>query len=225
MDSGHKARLVWKGWVQDHNVSAVRRHRRVGRASYLADPLEPTVNNEIELISDGDGLAVIGEPAEVERFLVSEGLVTQAVELPRLKSVLGAGAAAAQAGSELAVNSGRWVKLTKESAQLVQKYGLRESAKTGLSTGVVKGAKGQVKTFVEFAKGPGSALSNPAILAGAAGIMTQVAMQQTMNEITDYLAKIDKKLDDVLRAQKDTVLARMIGVGLVIDEAMTLRKH
>jgi hypothetical protein len=49
-------------------------------------------------------------------------------------------------------------------------------------------------------------------------------MQQTMDEITDYLARIDQKLDDVLRAQKDAVLARMIGVGFVIEEAMTIRE-
>jgi hypothetical protein len=54
--------------------------------------------------------------------------------------------------------------------------------------------------------------------------MAQLAMQQAMDEITDYLAVIDQKVDDVLRAQKDAVLARMIGVGLVIDEAMMLRE-
>ena len=57
-----------------------------------------------------------------------------------------------------------------------------------------------------------------AALAGAAGIMAQVAMQQTMDEIIDYLATIDEKLDDVLRAQEDAVWADMIGVGLDIDE-------
>ena len=55
--------------------------------------------------------------------------------------------------------------------------------------------------------------------------MAQLAMQQTMDEITDYLATIDEKLDDVLRAQKDAVIADMIGVELVIDEAMTIREH
>jgi hypothetical protein len=49
-------------------------------------------------------------------------------------------------------------------------------------------------------------------------------MQQSMKEITDYLAIIDEKVDDVLRAQKDAVLARMIGVGLVIEESMTIRE-
>jgi hypothetical protein len=31
------------------------------------------MDDEIQLISDGDGLAVIGDPETVERFLVSEG--------------------------------------------------------------------------------------------------------------------------------------------------------
>ncbi|WP_374772665.1 hypothetical protein OG756_05510 [Streptomyces sp. NBC_01310] len=182
------------------------------------------MDNEIQLISDGDGLAVIGDATDVERFLVSEGLSSKDLGLQRLKSVVGTGAALAQAGSEVAANSGRWVKLTQESAQLVKKYGLRESSKTGLSTGVVKGHKGQIRGFVQFVKGPRSLVTSPAIIAGAGKIMAQVAMQQTMDEITDYLATIDEKVDDVLRAQKDAALARMIGVGFVIEEAMTIRE-
>ena len=186
---------------------------------------EQTMGNEIQLISDGDGLAVIGDPAAVERFLVAEGLPTKDLGLPRLGAVLSTGAAAAQAGSEIAADSGRWVKLTKESAQLVSRHGLRKSSKTGLSTGVLKGDRGQVAGFVEFARAPASLLTNPAVLAGAAGIMAQLAMQQTMDEITDYLATIDEKLDDVLRAQEDAVWADMIGVDFDIDEAMTIREH
>ncbi|MFG2249001.1 hypothetical protein [Spirillospora sp. NPDC048823] len=182
------------------------------------------MDNELQLISDGDGIAVIGNATDVERFLVSEGLPSKDLGLQRLKSVSATGAVAAQAGSEIAANSGRWVQLTQESAQAIKKYGLRESSKSGLSTGVVKGNKGQIGGFVEFAKAPRALLTNPAMLAGAAGIMAQIAMQQTMDEITDYLVTIDEKVDDVLRAQKDAVLARMIGVGFVIEESMTIRE-
>lgn len=182
------------------------------------------MDNEIQLISDGDGLAVIGDPAAVERFLVSEGLSSKDLGLPRLGAVLSAGAAAAQAGSEIAANSGRWVKLTKESAQLVHKYGLMESKTPGISHAMV-GQPGSIKSWLQIVKWRGSLVTNPAMLAGAAGIMAQVAMQQTMDEITDYLAAIDEKLDDVLRAQEDAVWADMIGVGFDIDEAMTIREH
>jgi len=183
------------------------------------------MDNEIQLISDGDGLAVIGHATDVERFLVSEGLSSQDLGLDRLKSVFGAGAAAAQAGSDIAANSGHWVKLTPKSAELVKKYGLRRSRKTGLDTGVVRGKKGQIRGFIGIAQSPRSLLSNPAVLSGAAGIMAQFAMQQAMDEITDYLATIDEKVDDVLRAQKDTALAHMIAVNLSIEEAMTIRKQ
>ncbi|MFD7461024.1 MULTISPECIES: hypothetical protein [unclassified Streptomyces] len=185
------------------------------------------MDNEIQLISDDDGLMVIGSAADVDRFLIAEGLSSSKDLGPQwLKSVFGAGAGAAvaQAGSEFAADSGRWVKLTPKSAQLVKKYGLRESSKTGFSTGVVTGQKGQIRGFVEFVKGPRSFLTNPAALANAAKLMSQVAMQQSMDEITDYLAAIDAKVEDVLRAQKDTALSRMIGVGLVIDETMTIRE-
>jgi hypothetical protein len=184
------------------------------------------VNQEIQLISDGDGLAVIGNPEVVERFLSTERLQSKDLGLQRLGPSLSAAAGVTQAGSELAANSGRWVKLSKESAQLIDKWGLRKSSKTGLSSGALKGPNGQIKGFVEFAaKGPGSLLTNPAVLAGAAGIMAQLAMQQAMDEITDYLATIDAKVDDILRAQKDAVLAEMIGADLVIEEAMTIREH
>jgi rRNA processing protein Krr1/Pno1 len=183
------------------------------------------MDNEIQLISDGDGLAVIGNPTAVDRFLVSEGLSSRDLGLPRLRAVLSTGAAAAQAGSLIADHSGRWVKLSEKSAHLVDQLGLRKSSTSDLSTGVLKGDKGQIAGFVEFAKAPGAQLTNPALLTGAAGIMAQLAMKQTMDEITDYLATIDEKLDDVLRGQEDAVLADMIGVGFDIDEAMTIRQH
>ncbi|MFF3418961.1 hypothetical protein ACFYW9_30360 [Streptomyces sp. NPDC002698] len=182
------------------------------------------MGNEIQLISDGDGLAVIGNTADVERFLLSEGLPSKDLGLQRLKSVFGTGAAAAQAGSDVAANSGRWMKLTNESAQRVKKFGLMESKTPGVSHAMV-GKPGSIKSWLQFEKGAGSFLTNPALLAGAAGIMAQLAMQQTMDEITDYLATIDEKVDDVLRAQKDAVLARMIGVDLMIEETMTIREQ
>ncbi|KAE8766140.1 hypothetical protein [Georgenia thermotolerans] len=182
------------------------------------------MDNEIQLISDGDGLAVIGNATDVERFLASEGLPSSRDLGPqRLGSLLSTGAAAVQAGSSIAANSGRWVKLTEKSAELVKKYGLMESKTAGVSHAMV-GKPGEIAKWLQI-DNAGSLLTNPAMLAGAAGIMAQVAMQQTMDEITDYLATIDEKVDDVLRAQKDGVLADMIGVDLVIEEAMTIREQ
>ncbi|MGH3703462.1 MAG: hypothetical protein ACRDT9_02430, partial [Agromyces sp.] len=74
------------------------------------------MNDEVQLISDADGVAVIGDPAVVERFLAAEGLPSRELGLQRLQPAAGGAAAALQAGSEIAANSGRWVKLTEESA-------------------------------------------------------------------------------------------------------------
>jgi hypothetical protein len=187
------------------------------------------LDSEIQLLSDGDGLAVVGEPTAVERFLVSQGLQSRSIDLglPRLSGLLFRGAEAAQLGSAIAAGSGRWVQLSQESAQLIAKHGnaLMTNSQTNLSMGVVQNGGGKIQGIVQFAQGPGSILANPAILAGAAGIMAQLAMQQAMKEIGDYLDAIDRKVDDVLRAQKDAVFADMIGADLVIDEAMTVREQ
>src|SRR3954449_4392122 len=118
----------------------------------LPTPQEPTMDDEIQLISDGDGLAVIGDPTAVERFLVSEGLPSKDLGLRRLGSVLSTGAAAAQAGSEIAANSGRWVQLTKESAQAVNKFGLMQSKTPGVHHAML-GQPGSIKKWLQISKG------------------------------------------------------------------------
>ena len=68
------------------------------------------------------------------------------------------------------------------SAKSMKKYGLRESSKSGLSTGVLKGDKGQIKGFVEFVRGPGAGLTNPAMLAGAAAVVAGEAARKGHRE-------------------------------------------
>ena len=180
------------------------------------------VTDQIELLSDGDGLAVIGSADAVDRFLSAEGLASRDLGLPRVTKLLQTGSATAQVAAQVAENSGRWVKLTKESARLLNELEPMKGSSSDVVRAIVT-QKGKTKAILEFARTPGSMLANPAVLAGAAGLMAQLAMQQAMDEITEYLAVIDEKVDDVLRAQKDAVLAEMIGVELTIDEAMTVR--
>lgn len=184
--------------------------------------------DEIELISDGDGVAVVGDPSAVEQFLFSVGLPSRDLHLTqKLGDALTIGSAAAKSGSEVAANAGRWVKLTEQSAQALKMGNAMKGSSDSVSRAIVTTSKGRITDILEFVKPGtvGSMVTNPAVLAGAAGIMAQVAMQQTMDEITDYLAVIDEKVDDILRAQKDAPIARMIGVGLVIDDALTKFEH
>ena len=179
--------------------------------------------NEIELLTDGDGLAIIGHPTAVDLFLASEGLASRDLGLSRLAPALGLSSGVAAAASAIAANSGRWVKLTEESVAKINRFGLMKGSSGDLSRAIVQAKGGEIKAIVEFSRGSAAMLTNPAILAGAAGIMSQLAMQQAMDAITEYLATIDEKVDDLLRAQKDSVLAEMIGVDFVIEEAMTIR--
>ncbi|HVF20813.1 MAG TPA: hypothetical protein VNA14_11300 [Mycobacteriales bacterium] len=179
------------------------------------------MDNEVELISDGDGLAVLGNPNAVERFMASVGL--SGAGSTRLGTVFSVGASVVQTGSEIAAGSGCWVKLTEESAQAVKRFGLTPTKTPGVSHAMV-GQPGDIKQWIQIVKAPGSMLSNPAMLAGAAGIMAQIAMQQQMGAITDYLAVIDKKLDRVLRRQTNQVLARLDGVDLAVRGAMSVRE-
>lgn len=178
------------------------------------------VSNEVELVSDGEGLAILGNSSAVERFMASAGLPDSGSQL--LGSALRTGGSVAQTGSEIAANSGRWVKLTEESAQAVSKFGLTPTKTPGVSHAMV-GQPGDIKQWIQIVTTPGSMVTNPAMLAGAAGIMAQVAMQQQMDAITDYLETIDKKLDDVLRTQTNQVLARLDGVDLAVRDAMSVR--
>lgn len=189
------------------------------------------MSDEIELISDGDGLAVIGEPGAVEAFLRSNDLPSRELNLHKLGTALRVGSAGAEVASQVAANAGRWVKMTEQSAKLAKQYGFMKGSAENVSRAVIQTPKGagtkgsDIKGLVEIINGPGKLLGNPAVLAGAAGIMAQLAMQQAMDEITDYLQTIDEKVDDVLRAQKDAVFADMIGVDLVIRDALTVREQ
>jgi hypothetical protein len=180
------------------------------------------MSDELELICDDDGLAVIGDPEVVNAFLAAEGLESQDLGLGRLRPGLATGAGAAQAASEAWAQSGRWVKLTKESAADVKKFGLTPSKTPGASHAMIRQG-GSIKSWIQVDTRAAAQLTNPALITGAAGIMAQLAMQQAMNEVVDYLETIDEKLDDVLRSQKDAALAPMIGTGFLIEEAIAIR--
>lgn len=180
------------------------------------------MDNEIELISDGEGLAVIGESTAVERFVASLGL-SSASESPRLRArAMTIGSAVVQAGSTAAEHTGQWVKLTAESAQNMRDIGLTPTTTPGISHAML-GQRGSIEKWLQIDTGTMVSLSNPAMLANAGALMAQLAMQQQMDQIVDYLEVIDKKLDSVLRAQTNQVLSRLDGVDLAVREAMTVR--
>lgn len=180
------------------------------------------MTNEIEVISDGDGLAVLGAPEDVDAFLTSFGFESRELEVRRLGPSYKTSAGLLNAGAGVAANSGRWMKLTSESFAASKKLPLVKNAATGNLHATLRASSGQFTKNLQFAAGPASLLT-PAALAGAGAVMSQMAMQEAIEEIGEYLAIIDEKIDDILRAQKDSVFSDMIGVDLMIEEAMTVR--
>ncbi|WP_307858270.1 hypothetical protein [Cellulomonas fulva] len=182
------------------------------------------MHDEIEIVSDGNGIALLGDAGAIGRFLASEGLPSTDLGLHRLRAATSAGASALEAGSQIAGNSGRWVQLTEKSARAMKTMPLMKGSAAGSSRAVAMDG-GKTGHILEIVRTPGAMLTNPAMLTGVAGLMAQVAMQQAMQEITDYLARIDAKVDDVLRAQKDAALSAMVGAQLVIEDALTIREQ
>jgi hypothetical protein len=179
------------------------------------------MTDEIDVVRDEDGVTFFGSNTAIERFLSANDLPSRQFDLPRLSQTLSGASGAANAAAQVAAGSGRWVKLTKESAKALDKFSAMKGSSAGVSRAIVT-ENGKIKNILEFTK-MGSMLTSPAMLTGVAGIMAQLAMQQAMDEITDYLAKIDAKLDDVLRAQKDAAVADLIGVELIINDALRVR--
>ena len=180
------------------------------------------MSDEIELISDGDGVAIIGDPGAVERFIATLPIPEQ-VEKPDLGTALTVGSFGAQVGTHLAENSGRWLKLNKDSAEALKKIGLIETKDPGIKYAVL-GKPGDVAKWLKVVAKPSALATNPAGLAVAAGMMSQMAMKQQLREITEYLEVIDQKIDGLVRSQMNQVLARLDGVGLAIREAKTVRE-
>ncbi|BBH66650.1 hypothetical protein ACTI_33350 [Actinoplanes sp. OR16] len=199
-------------WKSAANLSGVSRSKGAG-----------VDDDAIQLISDGDGLAVIGDPRAVEQFLRDNGWWAGSQDFrEQATAVLGAAATVVGESAEMTAGAFRWVQLTEDSAALCEKFGLRASSATGAPTGVIKADKGRIRTYVQFVKESGSLLT-PAAVAGVAGILAQLAAQKQIARITAYLTRIDAGVTDILANQEIRELAALYGIGAVLDRAMIIQ--
>jgi hypothetical protein len=182
------------------------------------------VEDEVELIQDGDGLVVLGNPTAVDRFLNSFGLLSSSepVNPQRLRRVLGAASGLLQAGSEIHAEYGRYLKLTPASADAIKKSGLIPTKTSGISYANL-GRPGKVAQWLTVETGPRSLATNPAVLNALAGVIAQFTLQQNLAEITDYLVKMGVKVDDIRRKLDTYVLSDMGGGEDAIERAMIIR--
>lgn len=180
---------------------------------------------EIELICDAGGFVVLGNQGPVERFLNDSGLASVAMELDlsKLSGFLKASAGAVEAASVVMEQSARYLKLTPESAsKLKEAGGLMRTKVDGISHAML-GDPGKIGKWLQVEDDPAALVTNPALLSGMSGLMSQVAQQSEARELKALLVQMDEKLDDVKRRQRDEVLARMASAADAISEAMSIR--
>ncbi|GAA1151553.1 hypothetical protein [Nesterenkonia lutea] len=164
----------------------------------------------IAILENDDGFLLLG-PDEFLSFY-DENSELNARRLKK-QTLAGLGKALG-ASSGLQPTSGRWVKLTKESAEFAEKAGV-----VNPSAGVVRRSNGQILKHLKFEQ---AALLTPAAPAVLSALATQAALEVALDEIGEYLATMDAKLDQLLKQRKVEVLGQLGGVTLAIDEARIL---
>ena len=179
----------------------------------------------VELIVRGSEAIVIGDEAAVQEF-------TDSLAVPESKTAgigrdlartfaqqLKSSGTLVQGISEISENSGRFVRLTKETLEGIKEFGLVDTDVPGIKH-VMLGTRGNIKKWAQMEVGIGSKLLNPAMLSGIGGMMTQLAQQQSMAEITAYVKSIDHKLDAVIRKVDETKKSDLSGLLKTLREAI-----
>lgn len=182
------------------------------------------MTNEIEVYGDDDGIMLLGDSDDIRQALAELQIAQEQTVDINNAAILKNAQRAAKMLRKMQERSGRWVKLTKESAEKARKHGLLRNNDTGNFMGVIgKGGKGGIKGNVQFEKIAGGI--SPEKLANVEMLMLTMALEQTMKEMTDYLKQIYAKVDQVLRQQKNAELAKFLSVAGLVSEAENELRH
>lgn len=182
------------------------------------------MTNEIEVYGDDDGIMLLGDSDDIRQALAELQIAEEQTVDINNAAILKNAQRAAKMLRKMQERSGRWVKLTKESAEKARKHGLLRNNDTGNFMGVIgKGGKGGIKGNVQFEKIAGGI--SPEKLANVEMLMLTMALEQTMKEMTDYLKQIYAKVDQVLRQQKNAELAKFLSVAGLVSEAENELRH
>lgn len=186
------------------------------------------MSDEVEIVSDGEGALVVGSNKAVRRFLKHHGLakVADSFDLERLRKTLGVSSDLLDSVSTIAEQSAMYLKLTPESAQRLKDAGGLMSTKTkGISHAMLGKTGDSSMKWLQVDTKASSLVTNPAVLAGVGGLMSQAAQQAESQEFREFLVRIEGKLDDVRIGQRNAIFARMHTAAGQIEDAQTLREN
>ncbi|OKY86879.1 MAG: hypothetical protein BHV59_07840 [Bifidobacterium sp. 56_9_plus] len=165
----------------------------------------PDDTQSVTIIQDEQGIVFLGDAGTIDLWLKDEGFGSKAFTAKAIQTVSSASKGAQTVGNAMAESG-------------VAKYG-KNCKKGPFQAGVVRQPNGHIIKHLQFTQ-PGQL--NPAMLTGISGVMAQMALEQAVSEITDYLKEIDAKLDDLLRDQKDQTVSKLAGISHMIDETMLI---
>jgi len=180
------------------------------------------MGDQIDIISDGNGIAIFGSPDVVEEFLESFDLPATQIPESRLLGYVSRIASIASLVPQIAQGSSKWIQITEESAKKIKDFGLVPTKSDGISHAMI-GKAGKIESWIQVIDKP-SILMNPSVLAGIGTILAQQSIEKSLDEIKQYLEKIEEKLDTISRAQANSQLARLDGVKDSLRLAMAMRE-
>ncbi|QJC22379.1 hypothetical protein [Arcanobacterium buesumense] len=175
-------------------------------------------NNQLTVIEDEDGLVIFGAGEALIEALEQRGAKSR--PFSPTQSILSSLGSISSLGGLVTQESGRWVKLTEESAKLVAERG----GIANVPAGVVRQDNGQIIKHIKFDQ-TGLMDLNPASFVSFGMYMQQMALQQQLEEIQEYLVTIDKKLDTLIRDQHDRVISEIFGLQMRVDEAAEIAQN
>lgn len=180
---------------------------------------------EIEIVSDGDGALILGDENAIQEFSAQYGLSDWArrVPLDRLSRWLHLGTEAANRITQIAQQSGMYVKLTPESVEALKKAGgLMPTAKKGVSHLMLGKTGDHSMKWLQADTSASALIGNPAVLTGISGLLASFSQQLEAKELNEFMARVDARLDEVLTNQRNETLADIETAAEQIEDALSL---
>lgn len=185
---------------------------------------------EVELVLRGNEAMVFGDDVAIREFMKSlaipeeEGMQLRTGSSGRLRDQMKGVGAATQGLAEALEKSGYYIKLTKESFDLSKKHGLYETSGGVTYAKVVNFEKpGKPGKWLKVDNNRASLVANPALISGIGGMIAQAGVEHALSEISNYLERIDVKLDEVSGKIDDSNISLLVGVHAAIQKEIRRR--